>query len=100
MRRARGLDPRPRVVAVLVERHRDDGETSVLQLLVDHLPDWQVETAASPRGPGDEQDLLAAMLAQRVHAAVEVGQREVGRLPRGQRLATLAGGASEERHAL
>src|SRR5678815_35477 len=60
-----------------------DDEAAALQLLVDYLPGWQVETAASPRGPRDQQDLLAAMLAQRVHATVEIGQREVGRLPRG-----------------
>ena len=92
VRRMRRLDPRAGVVRALVERDRDHGEAPALQLLVQRLPDRQVETAPSPRGPGDEQDLLAAVLAQRVQAPVEVGQREVGRLLSGQRLTALAGG--------
>jgi hypothetical protein len=67
------LDPGPGVVRGRVERDRDDDEVVALQLLVERLPDRQVETAASPRGPGDEQDLLAPMLAQGVRAPVQVG---------------------------
>ena len=40
------------------------------------------------------------MLSQRVQAPVEIRQREVGRLLRGQRLAALARGGAQERRAL
>jgi len=37
-----------------VLRCRDDLEILVLQFGVKFLPAWQIEPAASPRGPGDD----------------------------------------------
>lgn len=39
---------------------RDDLEILILQFLVDLLPTWQIEAATSPRGPGQQQHLLAS----------------------------------------
>jgi hypothetical protein len=44
----RRLDPRARVVDAPIERNGDDDERLIPQLLVDGLPDRQIETAASP----------------------------------------------------
>jgi hypothetical protein len=71
-RRERGLgslDPLARVTqAARVLRDRDDLQVLALQLLVECLPDRQVEAAPSPGGPGDEEDLLATVVGQPVHA--------------------------------
>jgi hypothetical protein len=47
-----------------VLRNRDNFKIFVLQFLVEGLPTWQVETAASPGGPGDEQDFLATKITE------------------------------------
>ena len=75
------VDPRQRIALAAVHRHRDHHEAAIGQLLVERLPHGQVATAPSPGGPGDEQDLLAAVVGEPVHAAGRVGQREV-RAPR------------------
>ena len=49
-----------RLFATCVLRRRDDLEILSLQLRVEFLPAWQIQTAASPGGPGDHQYLLAA----------------------------------------
>ena len=77
---AGGFDPGAGIVGGTLDRDRDDGEALVLELLVDGLPDRQVVAAASPRGVRDEQDLLAALVAQGVRVPVEIGEGEVGRL--------------------
>src|SRR5439155_15662338 len=73
----------------LVERDRDGGEAPITELLVQCLPDRQVLAAASPRGPGDEQGLLPALVAQCVQPAAEIGEREVRRLRRGEAVRTV-----------
>ena len=65
------------------------------QLFVQGLPDRQVVAAASPGGIGEEKDLAAAVLRQRVQVAGEVGQGEVGRLERGEARAAVGGGGAE-----
>ena len=45
-----------------VLRDRDNFKIFVLQFLVERLPTWQVEAAASPGGPGDKQDFLATKI--------------------------------------
>ena len=84
MRGRRALDERTGGVDALIERDGDRDEAAITQLGVQLLPDRQVFAAASPRAPGDEQALLAAMLGERVRSAGQVGEREVGRLERAQ----------------
>jgi hypothetical protein len=43
-----------RALAARVLGRRDDFEILVLQFRVQFLPAWQIETAASPGGPGDD----------------------------------------------
>jgi hypothetical protein len=100
MRRARRLDPRPGVVGTGVEGDRHDRQAALAELLVQRLPDRQVEPTPSPRGIGDEEDLLATLLGQCVEPPVEIGQRKVGRLQRQQALGARAGGDAEESRAL
>ena len=62
------------------------------------------QTGRSRRHPHHEAQATSRIFLprcspQRVQAPVEVGQREVGRLLRGQRLAALAGGGPQERRA-
>jgi hypothetical protein len=77
-------DPRPRVFdSARVLRDGDDLEILVLQFAIKLLPAWQIKAAASPRSPGQQQDLLAAKIRERVQLAVAVGQLEVGRVQRG-----------------
>src|SRR5262249_46815902 len=47
---------------------------------------WQVQVAASPGGPGDEKDFLAAKIGERMRLAVHVGQSEIRRAQRSQAL--------------
>lgn len=62
VRRVRGLDERPGVLGVLVERNGDDDEPVLTEFVLQCLPPGQVMATASPRGVGDEDDLLAAVL--------------------------------------
>src|SRR5262249_29460775 len=64
----------------------DDFKILVFELLVDRLPSWQVQVAASPGGPGDEKDFLAAKIGERMRLAVHVGQGEIRRAQRSQAL--------------
>src|SRR5205814_4105739 len=89
----------PRVRRALVERHRDHHEATSPELLVERLPHGQVESAPSPGGIRDEEDLLTPVLGERVQAAREVGQREVGRLQRGERAGALPRGDAEIRRS-
>lgn len=67
-------DERPgRLRAAGVERDRDDLEPMGLELLPQRLPPGQVEAAASPGGPGENEDLLATQAAEREGVPVEVG---------------------------
>jgi hypothetical protein len=38
----------------------DDFKISALQIFVDFLPAWQIKTASSPRGPGEDENFFAA----------------------------------------
>ena len=79
--RLRLLDPRPRMVrAAAFLGHGHHQEIPVLQFGVELLPHGQVKPAASPTGPGGEEDLLAAELRERPRRAVNVRQGEVRRL--------------------
>lgn len=72
--RLRTLDPRTRGLGSAgVERDRDDLEPMGLELLPQRLPPGQVEAAASPGGPGENEDLLATQAAEREGVPVEVG---------------------------
>jgi hypothetical protein len=51
-----------RLFPASILRRRDDLEILVLQLGVEFLPAWQIQTAASPGGPGDHQHLFAAKI--------------------------------------
>ena len=73
-------DPWPGIFrAAGVLRHRDDFEISLLQFFVESLPTWQVETAASPGGPGDKKNFLATKISERMQLAVEIRKRKVRR---------------------
>lgn len=78
MRRMRGLNIRTDVLGILVESDGDEDEAVRQEFLVERLPDRQVSATASPRGVSGQDDLLAAMLRERVERAVEVGELEVG----------------------
>ena len=78
--RLRGDDPGPRVFgAAGVLRHGNDFEVFVLQFFVERLPAWQVETAASPGRPGDEQNFLATKVSERMQLAIQIRERKVRR---------------------
>jgi hypothetical protein len=49
-----------------------------MQLGVEFLPAWQVESAASPGGPGNYQNLFAPEIGEMDYAALAVGDREIG----------------------
>ena len=73
-------DPAPGVFrAARVLRHRDDFEIPAPKFFIESLPTWQVETAASPRGPGDQENFLATKISERMQLAVEIRKREVRR---------------------
>src|SRR5215475_3682443 len=65
-----------------VLRRGDDLEILVLQLFVNLLPAWQIESAASPGGPGHDQDFLAAKTGQVYRPGGAIGHDEVRRHPR------------------
>src|SRR5260370_14170487 len=47
-----------------VFRHGDDFKILVLVVREEFLPAWQIQAAASPGGPRDQQDLLPAESAE------------------------------------
>jgi hypothetical protein len=62
-----------------VLRGGDDLEVLVLQFSVDLLPAWQIESAPSPGGPGDDQRFLATE-AGKVHGTAQaIGDFEIRR---------------------
>jgi len=60
---------------------RDDLEILVLQLLVNFLPAWQIEAAASPGSPGDHQHFLAAEIRKMNDTAFSIWGSKIGRHP-------------------
>jgi hypothetical protein len=78
-RRLRGVVPLAgRRLATDVLSGGDDLEVLVLQFSVDLLPAWQIESAPSPGGPGDDERFLATE-AGKVHGAAQaIGNLEVG----------------------
>ena len=62
-----------------VLRRRDDFEVLILQLTVDLLPAWQIESASSPGGPRDHQGLFAAEAGQMHRAAQPIEDFEIRR---------------------
>jgi hypothetical protein len=60
-----------------VEGHREDREPAITVTLVDRLPDRQVVTAPSPRGPTEEEHLAAAIGGEGMQLSVEIGKREI-----------------------
>ena len=78
-----------------IKGYGDYGEIVILQFFVDGLPDWQVEAASSPGGPGHQQDFVPTIIRQRVQLAIEVRQSEIGRHERMQALANLIGRFTE-----
>ncbi len=74
----RGIERRTgRRLASRVLGHRDHLESAILQALVDRLPVADVKPAATPRGPRDEQHLLAAIIRQTDDFPLAVRQFEV-----------------------
>ena len=62
-----------------VLRRGDDLEVFLLQLLVNLLPTWQIESAASPGGPRHHEHFLAAETGEVDRPAAAIGYDEVGR---------------------
>ena len=89
------FDERSRIIRALVEGDRDRDEAFGAELFVQRLPDRQVLAAASPGGVGDQQDLLAAMLRQRVKDSTQVGQAEIRSFERREPCRDVAGRGSE-----
>jgi hypothetical protein len=56
----------------------DDFKILIVQFGVEFLPAWQVETAASPTGPGDDERLLAAEIGEVDDLPLAVGDGEIG----------------------
>ena len=48
------------------------------EFVLERLPDRQLEATASPRRPGEQQDLAALEVGERDQLAVEIGQGEAG----------------------
>src|SRR5262249_50969069 len=63
---------------------RKDFKILVLKLMIKRLPNWQIEPAASPPSPRNQQHLLAAIVRQRMRASGHVPQRKVWRFKRRQ----------------
>jgi hypothetical protein len=57
-----------------------DFKIFIVEFFVEDLPPGQVKAAASPRGPGNDENFLAAEICERVLLAVHIGQSEIGRL--------------------
>src|SRR6185295_19064482 len=62
-----------------VLRRGDDLEILLLQLPVNLLPAWQIESAASPGGPRHDEHFLAAKTGEVYWPAGAIGHDEVGR---------------------
>ena len=64
-----------------VLRRGDDLEILVFELLVNLLPAWQIESAASPGRPRHDDHFLAAKTGQVYRPAGTIGHDEVRRHP-------------------
>lgn len=80
MRGREGFDDLARSVGGRVERDGDDVEAVAVQLFPQRLPPGQVKPAASPRGPGDEQHLLAAQVGEAEPVPAPVGEFQLRRV--------------------
>ena len=76
-----------RVDAARVKCNRHNDKILRFEFFVNTRPDWQVKTAASPPGPGEQQDFLAPIVRQGMRFSIQIGQRKVLRLERGERIA-------------
>jgi len=56
----------------------NDFKILILQFLVGFLPAWQIESAASPTGPGDHQNFLAAEIVEVHYAPLTIRHGEIG----------------------
>lgn len=64
MRGSSRLDPFAGVLDTALEADRDDHEAEAREFFVQFLPDRQVISAPSPRGPRGEKDFLATVLGE------------------------------------
>jgi hypothetical protein len=60
------------LVDVVVDGDRDDLEVMPVELVLECLPTWQIEDAASPTGERDQQSLLGPVIGQCMRRSVEV----------------------------
>lgn len=58
----------------------DDLEVLAVQLFSEVLPDRQVEPAASPRSPGEQEEFTASKVGEGVGLSLEIGEGEIGGL--------------------
>lgn len=66
-----------RRVTAGVLRGGDDLEIAALQLVIQFLPAWQIESAPSPGGPRDHQHLPAAEAVEMHWSAGAIRHREI-----------------------
>jgi len=100
-RRLRTVVPLTRsFLTARILRRRDDFEILTLQFFVNFLPAWQIEAAASPGGPGEDQRFLAAKIGEVHHFARPVRHREIGRYARIVEAAAHHWNFAEAPHAL
>jgi hypothetical protein len=70
-----------------VLRGTDDFEVLVLQLEIQFLPAWQIESAPSPGSPGDEQHFLATKIREMDRPPLAIADGEIGCHARGEKSA-------------
>jgi len=70
-----------RLLATCVLRRSDDFKILIFEFRVNVLPAWQIEAAASPRSPGENQHLPAAKIGEMHGLACAIGNGEIGRDP-------------------
>ena len=81
--RIRFFNPRTGIFdAADIFRYRNDFEILILVFGVEFLPAWQIEAAASPGCPGDQQYALASEIVQRARRTLPIRKREIGRFQR------------------
>ena len=79
-RRLRRIEPfAGRRLAADVLRGTDDLEVLVLQLEIEFLPSWQIESAPSPGSPGDQQHLRPAKIREVDRPTLTIGDCKIGR---------------------
>ena len=60
-----------------IESDGDDREIQILEFVVQGLPPGQVKGASSPRGPGEQENFLAAIVGEAMDLAFDIGQFEI-----------------------